>query len=211
MSDSIKDAVEIRRAAVDIAFTTMNCAARLLGGFMFRKVWAGLCVGLVTLALQSWCLAAPQYKLLDLQTFGGFSIANDINEAGQVVGQSAHPDGRIEGFRTQPNSPINPATDGLGYMGGSPRDSYAEAVNDLGHVIGSGWVGALFHAAFTLSNGRFGSGSDMGGGLNSYGFAINNRGQLVVSANNGANEAYIFRTSGLRAINPATDDLGTLG
>jgi probable HAF family extracellular repeat protein len=178
---------------------------------MFLKVWAGLCVGLVTLALQSSCPAAPQYRLLDLGTFGGFSIANDINEAGQIVGQSRHADGNIEAFRTQPNSPINPATDGLGHMGGNPPDSYAEAVNDLGQVIGSGWVAGEFQAAFTLSNGLFGSGSDMGGGLNSYGFAINNRGQLVVSANNGAAESYIFRTSGLRAIDPATDDLGTLG
>jgi probable HAF family extracellular repeat protein len=51
----------------------------------------------------------------------------------------------------------------------------------------------------------------MGGGLNSNGTAINNRGQLVVSGNNGQNESYIFRTSGLRAIDAATDDLGTLG
>jgi probable HAF family extracellular repeat protein len=209
--NSTEEAVETRRAALDIALTTLNRAAWQFAGNMLRGVWAGLCAGLVTLALQSWCLAAPQYKLLDLGTFGAFSIANDINEAGQVVGQSRHPDGRIEAFRTQPNCPINPATDGLGHMGGNPPDSYAEAVNDLGQIIGSGWVGFSFQAAFTLSNGLFGPGSDMGGGLNSYGFAINNRGQLVVSANNGADESYIFRTSGLRAIDPATDDLGTLG
>jgi probable HAF family extracellular repeat protein len=150
---------------------------------------------------------------LDLGTFGGFSIANDINEAGQVVGQSGHPDGRIEAFRTQPNAPISPATDGLGHMGGSPPDSYADAVNDLGQVIGSGWFGSVFHAAIPLGNGLFGPGSDLGppGFLNSYGFAINNRGQLVVTAHNGELPSSGFRTSGLRPINPATDDLGTLG
>jgi probable HAF family extracellular repeat protein len=210
-NDSTEEAVETRRAALDVTFTSLNRAAWQSGGNVFCRVWAGLCAGLVTLALQSWCLAAPQYKLLDLGTFGGRSSANDINESGQVVGESWHADGRIEGFRTQPNSPINPATDRLGHMGGNPPDSYAAAVNDLGQVIGSGWVGSLFQAAFTLSNGLFGPGSKMGGGPNSYGFAINNRGQLVVSANNGANEAYIFRTSGMRPINPATDNLGTLG
>ena len=178
---------------------------------MFRKVWAGLCAGLVTLALQSSCPAAPQYKLLDLGTFGGFSIANDINEAGQVVGQSRHPDGRIEAFRTQPNSPINPATDGLGHMGGSPPDSYADAVNDLGQVIGSG-VG---YSASSMQRSRFPTVCSARApiwvrpGRNSYGLAINNRGQLVVSAHNVPSSG--FRTSGLRPINPATDDLGTLG
>jgi probable HAF family extracellular repeat protein len=214
INDSTDEAVETRRAALDIAFTTLNRAAWQLGDDMFRRVLAGLCVGLVTLALQSWCLAAPQYKLLDLQTFGGFSTASDINEAGQIVGQSRHADGNIEAFRTRPNSPINPATDRLGYMDDSSTNgpgSYAEAVNDLGQVIGSGWEAGEFHASFTLSNGLFGPGSDIGGGLNSYGFAINNRGQLVVSANDGAGGGNGFRTSGLRPINPATDDLGTLG
>jgi probable HAF family extracellular repeat protein len=109
-------------------------------------------------------------------------------------------------------------------MGGDPADSYAEAVNDLGQVLGSGWTSGEFHAAFTLSNGLFGTGSDMGPprgpeslvGWNSYGFAINNRGQLVVSASpiqqgDAPFRVYGFRTSGLRPINPATDDLGTLG
>jgi probable HAF family extracellular repeat protein len=182
---------------------------------MIRKVWAGLCVGLVTLALQSWSMAAPQYRLLDLGTFGGWSIANDINESGQIVGQSARPNGRIEAFRTQPNARINSATDGLGHMGGSPPDSYAEAVNDLGQVIGSGWAGFEFHPAFTLSNGLFGPGSDMGppGNWNSYGFDINNRGQLVVGGSRIRQDdrSYSFRTSGLHPVDPATDDLGTLG
>ena len=182
-----------------------------LGHNMLHRIWAGLCAGLVTLALQSSCPAAPQYKLLDLGSFGGFSLANDINESGQVVGQSRHPDGRVEAFRTQPNSPINAATDGLGDIGGGdPQDSYAEAVNDLGQVIGAG-----FHAAFTLADGVFGPASDMGtlGGQYSFGVAINNRGQLAGAAGIVLfdNQFHGFRTSGLRPINPATDDLGTLG
>jgi hypothetical protein len=53
ISDSTEEAVETRRMALDIAFTTLNRAGWHLGGDMFRRVWAGLSVGLVSLALQS--------------------------------------------------------------------------------------------------------------------------------------------------------------
>lgn len=188
---------------------------------MLRNVWAGLSFGLVTLTLPSWCLAAPRYALLDLGSFGRESIANDINDAGQVVGQSRHPDGRIEAFRTQPNLPIDLANDGLGYMGGHPNDSYASAVNDLGQVIGSSWTSSAVLVGFALSDGLFGPGDDLDpppgpgslDGWNSNGSAINNRGQLVVSASpiSQSDRLHAFRTSGLRPIDPATDDIGTLG
>ncbi len=130
INDSSEEAVENRREALDIAFSTLERAARQWGSHMRRRVWAGLCAGLVILALQSSCPAAPQYKLLNVGTFGDVSIASDINEAGSVVGHSRHPDGRIEAFRTQPNSPINPAADWLGDIGeGDPIDSYVGAVD----------------------------------------------------------------------------------
>jgi probable HAF family extracellular repeat protein len=72
----------------------------------------------------------------DLCTLGGqFSAALGINALGQVVGyDKLVPPGAISGnqraFRTAPNSPINPATDYLGTLGGPSSAAYG--INDLG-------------------------------------------------------------------------------
>lgn len=159
--------------------------------------------------------AQQTYHFTDLGTLGGtFSVANDLNNLGQIVGHSFTAQGRIRAFRTAPGMPINPATDQLGHAGGVPQDSYAEGINDLGVVVGSGWTASGFHGLFTPSNGAFTASSDMGtfGGFNSIAFAVNNRGQVTGYANvNSNNPSHPFRTASPRALNAATDDLGTLG
>src|SRR5213083_2421916 len=97
----------------------------------------------IVLGLSAAAGAAPLYTLLDLGTLNpaepeNYSHAYDVNELGQVVGSSNNSEGRSEAFRTAPNAPINPLTDGLGTLGGLRRGSEAFAINDRGQVVG--WV-----------------------------------------------------------------------
>ncbi|MGC8783039.1 MAG: hypothetical protein ACP5RN_01435 [Armatimonadota bacterium] len=62
------------------------------------------------------------------------SLANDINNLGQVVGGSGSAGSR-RAFRTQPYAAINPLTDALPYL---PNGTISEAfgINDRGQVVG---------------------------------------------------------------------------
>jgi probable HAF family extracellular repeat protein len=113
-----------------------------------------------------------------------------INARAQVVGWSNTARGLAHAFRTAPGRPINPDTDDLGSL--SPDGtSAAAAVNDLGQVAGEAAVDEVIARPMFQINA---SGEVVG--------MIESRRQPPVHA---------FRTAPGRPIDPATDDLGTLG
>jgi len=154
----------------------------------------------------------------DLGLLGGTdSEAWGINSSGQVVGYSytpTNPNPSVRAFRAAPNSPINPATDDLGSLGGG--HSAAFGINESGQVVGYSYTsGNQFLRAFrTAPNSPINPGTDdlgsLGGGY-STALAINNSGQVVGDSTNANHEDHAFRTAPNSPINPVTDDLGTLG
>lgn len=159
----------------------------------------------------SACIAQT-YTITDLGPAGGtFSLANDINASGQVVGVVTS-GGLQHGFRTAANTPINPATDDLGTLGGS--QTVAFGINHSGQAVG--WsitsIGEV-HAFRTAANSPINPATDDLGNLGlggSAASAINHSGQVVGQSNTIDGYDHGFRTAANAAINPATDDLGTL-
>jgi probable HAF family extracellular repeat protein len=92
----------------------------------------------------------------DLGTLGGRdSVANAINDSGQVVGFSHKTaDGMtFHAFRTAANKAINPATDDLGTLGGARSKAYD--INKSGQVVGESYLtdGTTTHAFFYSGTG----------------------------------------------------------
>jgi len=142
-------------------------------------------------------------------------LLNGINNLGQVVGTSYFGAGKQGAFRTEPNSPIDPATDTIAGYG------FSNSINDSGQVAGT--LGGAPFAFRTAPNSQFNPATDLLGSLGgspdlSIANGINNLGQVVGSAvvpsagtNFGIAVFHAFRTAPNSPINPATDDLGTLG
>jgi probable HAF family extracellular repeat protein len=71
-----------------------------------------------------------KYSVMDLGSLGGGGTAAlDINDLGQVVGESYTANDQRHAFRTAPNSPLNPATDDLGSILG--KDCVATGINNV--------------------------------------------------------------------------------
>jgi probable HAF family extracellular repeat protein len=149
------------------------------------------------LFIASACFA-QMYTVTDLTPPGSESEAFAINNRGQVVGY----DSSLGGFRTAPNSPMNPATDLLG-MGVGGLD-----INDSGQVVGYIWSGSYStQLAFSTAPNSLVPVPVGGPGTSAH--AINASGQVVVSLYSpGGSKS--FRTAPNSPVNPATDDLGTL-
>lgn len=140
------------------------------------------------------------------------TFATGINASGQVIGYSEWADDPTESYawRTAPNWPINASTDDLGSQVGYGF-TYAYGINDTGQVVGavSPVTGTTFHAFRTVPNQPINPATDYLDTLitgNSYGYAINAKGQVI-----GNTDDFAFRTAPNQPINPATDNLGTLG
>lgn len=194
-----------------------------------RKIGMLLGSWCVYLCFVAWPGFAQMYTVTDLGTLGGtISVATAINNRGQVVGWSytgaTDPvAGNItHAFRTQPNRPINPATDDLGTLGGFY--SWAYGINKWGQVAGSSYTGTCCteHGFRTEPDHPINPATDdLGtlGGDSSLAFAINDRGQVVGASDNGVATCpsphgpypaqHAFRTTPNQSINPFTDDLGT--
>jgi probable HAF family extracellular repeat protein len=153
-------------------------------------------------------LSNPLFRFMQSAAYG-------INASGQVVGDSNKDNDEVfHGFRTAPNSAINPATDDLGTIG--YLHSFAQGINDSGQVVGSSTISiAAIHAFRTSANSPINPATDdLGtlGGSVSFAQGINALGQVVGHAAISDDAAtHAFRTAANSPINPATDDLGTLG
>jgi len=144
--------------------------------------------------------------MIDLGTLGeifpgfSFSGANDINELGQIVGESSTPGGSHAVLWTPTGSIVD-----LGTLGGS--QSSAWAINEGGQVVGRSDTADGDQHAFlwTQADGMV----DLGtlGGSTSSALDINEAGQVVgrAATANGDEHAFLWTKAG------GMIDLGTLG
>jgi probable HAF family extracellular repeat protein len=132
--------------------------------------------GLVPHAFVALGLLGDAPEVLDLGTLGGeYSVAYDINAAGQVTGASDNAAGTIRAFRWS-------SADGmreLGTLGGQTSEGYA--INVRGDVAGVSQTrdgGRMLAFRFTDATGMVSLGT-LPGGAGSTGRGINDRGDVV--------------------------------
>ena len=190
------------------------------GSIITRASWAALWFAATATLAQ---VPTMKYVVTDLGSLDGSignTIAQGINNAGQVVGYtrlgSSFSD-PSRAFRTGPNQPIQLA-DNLGTLGGA--SSFAYAINASGQVVGDADRTDGVRRAFRADPGQ--SMIDLGT-LAADGSVINNSSGARNISDSGVVVGYArvpnnicistsraFRTAPGAAINPATDDLGTL-
>ncbi|MBW4664454.1 MAG: DUF3466 family protein [Chroococcus sp. CMT-3BRIN-NPC107] len=134
--------------------------------------------------------------------------AKDINNLGQVVGDTLSSSGRTSiSYVSEPNGALNIIS-----------SFQASAINDSSQITGQGAtildpLGLRSSHAVRLDSNDSNMFIDLGtfGGSSSAGNGINNLGQVVGSSTTSSGENHAFRTAANSTINSATDDLGTLG
>jgi probable HAF family extracellular repeat protein len=139
--------------------------------------------GLIGTPFQQAFLLGPGRDIL-LGSLGGVgSIANAINDSGQIAGLAATVSGQWHAFRTAPLAAINPSTDDLSTLPGG-LGSWANGINAAGDVVGGAWLGGTgaYHA-FLFAAGRMRDLGTLGGQRSQahaiQAHAINAIGQIV--------------------------------
>ncbi len=165
---------------------------------------------------------APQYTVVDLGTLSGGNASQcyGINNSGQVTGESSTTNGVPGFFGSHAFLYSGGSMTDLGVLGGNlsygGAASGGSGVNDAGQVSGSSAItngsathGFLYSSGGMNDLGTLGDPSQVGklGGPDSYGFGINNSGQVTgysTIVNGSGNHAFLYSSGRL-------SDLGTLG
>ena len=145
----------------------------------------------------------------DLGTAGGqagsVSLANAVNAAGQVVGESSNAAGQLNAALWQ-----NDAWQDLGNLGGPDfnvggDNSVATAINATGLIVGWSYTATFAQRAFLRQNGTM---SRLAGLNKTYSeaFGVNNTGVVVGEFRTASGEIHAFRWK-----DGVVRDLGTLG
>jgi len=139
-----------------------------------------------------------RYTVTDLGTLGGGSMVEDINNSGQAVGYSYSAGGILHAVLFS-----NGTVTDLGTLGGTY--SKVMSINDSGQAAGSSFgPGDAYEHAALFSKGTV---TDLGSlGYTSWGYDINNSGQVVGTADYGGDDWHAALFS-----NGIVTDLGTLG
>ncbi len=151
---------------------------------------------------------APATDKIDVVLEIGAISARDINNLGQVVGDTLSSSARNSiSYVSEPNGSLSRI-----------NLFRASAINDSSQIAGEGAVflgslGIRSNHAGRIDGNDFDSFIDLGtlGSSSSNGNGINNLGQVVGSSDTASGETHAFRTAPNSVINAATDDLGTLG
>jgi probable HAF family extracellular repeat protein len=125
----------------------------------------------------------------DLGRLGGTdSSAVAINDRGQVTGYATTATGETHAFWWTPSGGMQD----LGTLGRTYRDYYPTGINDHGEVVGDAWTLTFPYHEHAFRWTRSGGMEDLGtlGGRNSSAAAINDRGQIIGSADTKAGQTH---------------------
>ena len=175
-----------------------------------RRFHFGTTVVLLLSVLVGNALGTAEYTVTDPGTLGGtVSVADSINDSGQVVGMARINGSSFHAFLHSGTGPLNPVTDDLGTFGGP--NSRAWDINDSGQAVGYAETSSGAPHAFLYSGSS--PPQDLGtfGGTSSVAEGINDSGQVVGYSDTASGFAQAFLHNGGGPLNPVTDDLGTFG
>lgn len=143
-------------------------------------------------------------------SLGGNAWGNDINDSGQITGESY----LVGNVKTHSFLYSNGVMSDLGTLnGGTATKSWGAGINNSGQIAGTSYLADAVSHAFTYSNGVM---TDIGtlGGTESWGYDINNSGQVLGASyptgssysptGNTVSHAFIYS-------NNVMTDIGTLG